>query len=83
MLSPIKNAKKHLVQAESAFLGRDYGKALFHYSIALQHDPLSEDAKVGTLLCDLADEMEMEAYALFDYYIIAKRDNPDGAKELV
>lgn len=83
MTGHIKNAKKHLVQAENAFLERDYGKALFHYSIALQHDPSSEDAKVGTLLCDLADDMEAEAYALFDYYIIAKRDQPDKAKELV
>ncbi len=83
MTGHIRNAKKHLAQAESAFLERDYGKALFHYSIALQHDPSSEDAKVGTLLCDLADDMEAEAYALFDYYIIAKREQPDKAKELV
>lgn len=83
MMHSRRSAKKHLEQAESAFFDRDYGKALFHYSIALQHDPLSEDAKVGTLLCDLADEMESEAYALFDYYIIAKRDNPDIAKDLV
>jgi tetratricopeptide (TPR) repeat protein len=83
MSSIRRSTKKHLDQAESAFYDRDYNKALFHYAIALQHDPASEDAKVGTLLCDLADEMESEAYALFDYYIIAKRDNPKKAKDLV
>ncbi len=75
--------KKHLDAAEKMFLAKNYEKALFNYALARSEHPDSQDVRVGILLCDLAYEMENEAQALFDYYMIAKKENADNAAELL
>jgi len=75
--------KKHLDAAEKFFVLKDYDKALFHYSLARAEDASSQDVKVGVLLCDMAYEMENEAHSLFDYYMIAKKENAESAAELL
>lgn len=75
--------KKHIETAERFFVSKNYEQALFYYSLARQEDPQSQDVKVGVLLCDLAYEMENEAHSLFDYYIIAKKENAENAAELL
>ena len=52
------SVKKYLSSAERNFSAKDYEKALFYYSLALQEDSQNSDAKVGIRLCDLAYEME-------------------------
>lgn len=69
--------------AEKLFVSRNYEKALFYYSLASERQPTSQDVRVGILLCDLAYEMESEAHSLFDYYIIAKKENSENAVELI
>ncbi|HRF57747.1 MAG TPA: tetratricopeptide repeat protein [Campylobacterales bacterium] len=69
--------------AEKLFVSRNYEKALFYYSLASERQPASQDVRVGVLLCDLAYEMEGEAHSLFDYYIIAKKENSENAVELI
>lgn len=75
--------KKHLETAERFFVSKNYEKALFYYSLARAENPDSQDVKVGVLLCDMANEMENEAHSLFDYYVIAKKENADSASELL
>ena len=75
--------KKHIETAERFFVSKNYEQALFYYSLARQEDTQSQDVKVGVLLCDLAYEMENEAHSLFDYYIIAKKENAENAAELL
>ena len=67
-----RHLKKYIKTAERNFNAKSYEQALFYYSLALQEDPNNADAKVGVKLCDLAFDMEGEAHALFDYYIISK-----------
>lgn len=69
--------------AEKLFTSRNYEKALFYYSLAREREPQSQDVRVGILLCDLAYEMESEAHSLFDYYVIAKKENSENAVELI
>ncbi len=69
--------------AEKLFTTRNYEKALFYYSLAREREPQSQDVRVGILLCDLAYEMEGEAHSLFDYYVIAKKENSENAVELI
>ncbi len=75
------SVKKYLSSAERNFSAKDYEKALFYYSLALQEDSQNSDAKVGIRLCDLAYEMEGEAQALYDYYMIAKGEKDSNASE--
>ncbi len=69
--------------AEKLFTSRNYEKALYYYSLAREREPQSQDVRVGILLCDLAYEMESEAHSLFDYYVIAKKENSENAVELI
>jgi len=77
----VRHLKKYIQSAERNFNAKNYDKALFYYSLALQEDPINTDAKVGVKLCDLAFEMEGEAHALFDYYLISKDDGQADAGE--
>lgn len=69
--------------AERNFLSRNYEAAMFYYSLALQERPQDKELKIGVLLCDLAEEMDTEAQALFDYYIVSKQENSIDADELM
>lgn len=73
--------KKYLSNAERNFSAKNYQKALFYYSLVLQEDGQNADARVGIRLCDLAYEMEGEAHALYDYYMIAKEEKDSHAGE--
>jgi len=77
----MNNVRKYLSSAEKNFSAKKYDKALFYYSLALQEDSQNIDAKVGVRLCDLAYDMEGEAQALYDYYMIAKDEKDSNAGE--
>lgn len=69
--------------AESAFQKKDYSKALHYYALALAERPGNKELKIGAMLCDLAEEMPEEAHALFDYYLIARKENRSEAETLL
>lgn len=77
----MSSIRRYLSSAEKNFSVKNYEKALFFYSLALQEDAANVDAKVGVRLCDLAYEMEGEAQALYDYYMIAKDEKDSNAGE--
>lgn len=74
---------RYIKNAENFFAKRDYTKALFFYSLALKERPENEEAKLGAMLADMASDMEDQAQALFDYYIVMKKENPKEAKKIV
>jgi hypothetical protein len=69
--------------AEEYFVKGDYNNALVNYGIILKDNPEDKEAKICALLCDLAEENEFEAHAIFDYYFIAKKDNDKEVEERV
>lgn len=78
-----KFIKKTLRLAEEAFTRREYKEAMTKYSTLLRKYPSLEDARVGVILSDMANESESEAQALFDYYTIVKKESPESATEII
>jgi tetratricopeptide (TPR) repeat protein len=70
-------------KAQQLFVGRDYQKALFNFSLALKKSPKDKEARLGAILSDLAMDNEDEAQALFDYYSIIKTQNQQEAVEII
>ena len=79
-MSTITKSKKI---AQLQFVNRDYEKALFNYSIALQKSPKDDEARLGAILSDLAMDSEDEAQALFDYYTVIKDEDESEAIKVV
>lgn len=76
----LKTIKNH---AEKSFLSKEYDQALRWYSMGLVQKPHNKELKIGALLCDLARDMEDEAHAMFDYFLIAKHENKGQAEEMM
>ncbi len=72
-----------LKEAGELFMKKEYKKALERYIKVLQNDPTNQEAQLGTILCDLVQEDEEEASALFDFYIILKEENEPHPEEKV
>ncbi len=73
----------HVTLGIDSFYKRDYALALFYFSLALQEDPQSQDAKLGAILCDMASEKEIVANALFEYYFLSKESDSDGNEDIM
>ncbi len=71
------------IQAEDLFLQKKYNDSLLKYASVLQKFPNDKDARIGVILSDMASEREDEAQAIFDYYLILKKQNPIDAVEVV
>ncbi len=74
------NKKSRLINrykenAEMLFSNRLYKEAIYYYSLVLELEFNNKEAKIGAMLCDLAFDNEEEAIALFDYYLIIKKDS--------
>jgi aspartate/tyrosine/aromatic aminotransferase len=67
--------------AHSAFVAKDYTKALFLFGHLNSIDPLNEEYKLYATLCDIASENELKAQALYDFFIISKANIPKQALE--
>ncbi len=72
-----------LKKAAEHFMKKDFQKAQNIYKTVLQNEPSDKEAKLGMILCDIADEDEEEALALFDYYIILKEEKEQHPEESV
>ena len=67
-----------LRQAGENFMKREFQKALDGFLMVLREDPNDEEARLGAMLCDLIEEDEEEALALYDFYLVLKAE---GEKE--
>ena len=71
----------HVTLGIDSFYKKDYSLALFYFSLALQEEPESEDARLGAILADMASEKEIEAEALLEYYLLSKENNKENIIE--
>lgn len=73
---------KYIERAKNSFLTKEYQNAILNYSLALEMDQKSKEARLGIILCDLAIEKEQEANAVFEYYEAIK-SKENNAEDLV
>ncbi len=67
-----------LKSAGEHFMKREFQEALDLFLQVLRDDPYNQEAKLGAMLCDLLQEDEEEAVALYDFYLVLKEE---GEKE--
>lgn len=72
-----------LKRASELFLAGQYTEALRYYSLVLQEDPASQSAYNGAILADMAMGGENNADALFEYYLLLKSEDPEGADAII
>ncbi len=73
------NINQLLSEANAYFVARECDKALFLYSQLIQMDPSNEELGLYAVICDIAQESEEKAQGLFDYYSVAKAEDPSNA----
>jgi tetratricopeptide (TPR) repeat protein len=73
----------HITLGIDSFYKKEYSLALFYFSLALQENPDSKDARLGAILSDMASEREMEAVALFEYYLLSKESDKEVKEESI
>jgi tetratricopeptide (TPR) repeat protein len=67
-----------LNEAIENFSNENYKRALHLYALVLEEDVANKEAKIGAILCDMAMDGYKEAYALFDYFLILKKEGSDA-----
>jgi tetratricopeptide (TPR) repeat protein len=77
------NKNKLLSDANAYFVARQYDKALFLYAQLMKEFPEDEEIGLYAVLCDIASESEEKAQNLFDYYSVAKVEDPQNAIEYI
>lgn len=65
--------------ANELFLAGKYHDALRNYSLALRDNPDSKEAYNGAILSDMAMSEESGAEALYNYYAILRKEDPEQA----
>lgn len=65
--------------ANELFLAGKYHDALRNYSLALRDNPNSKEAYNGAILSDMAMSEESGAEALYNYYAILRKEDPEQA----
>ena len=73
------NENRVLNEANSLFTQRKFDKALFLYSLLISNFPNNEEYPIYAILCDISIEDENKAIALFDYFLLLKKDDPKEA----
>ncbi len=76
----MKNMNSHVTLGIDYFYKKEFGRALFYFSLALQVDPSSEEAKLGAILSDMAVEKERVAEALFEYYMLTRENEGENSE---
>ena len=77
------NIDQLLKKASEHFMKREYQEALDTYLLVLQHNPTQKEALLGTMLCDMLQEDEEEAVALFEYYIVLKEEKTQNPEDVI
>lgn len=79
----MSNIKQLTDDAHSAFVSKDYPKALFLFGHLSSLNPSNEEYKLCAIFCDIASENEEKAQALYDYLTIAKSEDKESAVEYI
>ncbi len=77
------NTNKALAQANESFLKSNYTHALQCFADVLYKNPTSIEAYNGAILAEMAMSGEMGAEAIFDYYLLLKKENEDEADTII
>ncbi|RUM67947.1 MAG: hypothetical protein DSZ06_00070 [Sulfurospirillum sp.] len=67
--------KKLKIEAKEFFKNRKYKDAIKKFQAVLMEEPFDLEAKLGVMLCDMAETNEYEAKNLFEMYESAKDKN--------
>lgn len=60
---------------------KNFKQALFHFSLALEKNPNDKELKTYAILCDLANEREDEAMALYEYYNLSLAEHKENSEQ--
>jgi tetratricopeptide (TPR) repeat protein len=71
------------IVAKSLFKQRRYQDAMKKFESILSISPYDIEAKLGFLLCDMAQQRESDAKTLFEFYEESKKSNADDANALL
>jgi len=78
-----KNLINTLDTANEFFLAGKFEDALRNYSLALKDNPDSKEAYNGAILSDMAMSEESGADALYNYYTILRKEDPEQADVII
>lgn len=70
-----------LQRAKKAFLSNKYDVATKLFNDVIVDNPDNKEAKLGLLLCDMANDNEEQAHKLFEYYELTKSQKVANAEE--
>ena len=74
---------KYIKRGVDSFDKKNFDSALLNFSLALEQEPNSKEARIGAILSDLAMEKEDEAIALYEYYLISKDSGSKDAEKMI
>jgi len=75
--------KKILERAENYFYSGEYDEAMRIYGLLLKDFPDLQEARIGAILSDIANENDEEAQALFEYYQVLKNEDNENAEKII
>jgi tetratricopeptide (TPR) repeat protein len=75
--------RKSLERAENHFYSGEYAEAMRIYGLLLRDHPGLQEARIGALLSDIAEENDDEAQALFEYYQVLKSEGNEEAEAII
>ena len=78
-----KNVEKSLECAENYFYSGKYDEAMRIYGLLLRDFPDLQEARIGAILSDIANESDEEAQALFEYYQVLKSEDSENAEKII
>jgi len=78
-----KKTEKILERAENYFYSGEYEEAMRIYGLLLKDFPDLQEARIGAILSDIANENDEEAQALFEYYQVLKNENNEDAEKII
>ncbi len=72
---------KDLQKGIELFLGRNFSEALREFSLALENEESQGEARICIILCDMAMQNEVQATALFEYYLFIKESGQENCEK--
>jgi len=78
-----KKTEKILERAENYFYSGEYDEAMRIYGLLLKDFPDLQEARIGAILSDIANENDEEAQAPFEYYQVLKNENNENAEKII
>jgi len=78
-----KKTEKILERAENYFYSGEYDEAMRIYGLLLKDYPDLQEARIGAILSDIANENDEEAQALFEYYQVLKNEDNENAAKII